>query len=205
MKNKTSRSPGRPRMFEREDALDRAVIAFWAKGYSGTTLDDLTESMGINRPSLYASFGGKHDLYMEAIDRYAMTYGCQPVKALQSETDIKKSVAAFLDASIRCVTSKDGPKGCLISTVAADDAEKDSQVRDKINSIFTETDRVIADHFKAAQRSGQLFEGASPDSLARMTFSITHSFAARARVGASRKELSHLAKALMAVLFPASN
>ncbi len=56
-------------MFVREDALDRAVIAFWAKGFSGTTLDDLTESMGINRPSLYASFGSKHDLYIESIER----------------------------------------------------------------------------------------------------------------------------------------
>ena len=205
MKNKSSRPRGRPRTFDRDEVLDRAVTAFWEKGYSGTSLDDLTEAMGINRPSLYATFGSKHDLFMEVIDRYAVTLGCQPVKALHSEPDIKKAVAAFLEASIRCVTSKDGPRGCLIVSVALEDAGIDEQVRSKLAGIFAETDRVIADHFRLAQDQGQLSQESDPQALARMTISMTHSFAARARVGASRAKLSSLAKEFVAVLFPAPN
>jgi len=205
MKNTSSRRPGRPQEFDRDTALDGAVMAFWEKGYSATSLDDLTEAMGINRPSLYATFGSKHDLFMEVIDRYAVTLGCQPVKALHSEPDIKKAVAAFLKASIRCVTSKDGPKGCLISTVAMEDAENDEKVRNKLSAIFAETDAVIADHFLLAQDQGQLSPASDPRALARMTISMTHSFAARARVGASRAKLSKLAKEFMAVLFTALN
>jgi AcrR family transcriptional regulator len=205
MKSKSSRRPGRPQKFDRDTALDGAVAAFWEKGYSGTSLDDLTVAMGINRPSLYATFGSKHDLFMEVIDRYSVTLGCQPVSALQSEPDIKRAVAAFLEASIRCVTSKDGPKGCLISTVAIENAENDGQIRNKLSMIFTETDKVIADHFVLAQSQGQLSQVSDPRALARMTISITHSFAARARAGASRAELSCLAKEFMAVLLPAAS
>ena len=202
MKNKSSRPPGRPRQFDRDKVLDRAVTTFWAKGYSGASLDDLTESMGINRPSLYATFGSKHDLFMEVIDRYAVTLGCQPVEALHGEADIRKAVAAFFEASIRCATAKDRPRGCLIISVAVQEADKDGQVRKKLSGIFAETDRVIADHFQAAQEKGQLSQGSDPRVLARLTISITHSFAARARVGASREELSRQANDFMAVLFP---
>ncbi len=204
MKYKSSRPRGRPRTFDRDEVLDRAVTTFWAKGYSGASLDDLTESMGINRPSLYGTFGNKHDLFMEAIDRYAATLGCQPVKALHGEPDIEQAVWAFFEASIRCVTSKDGPRGCLIASVATEEAETDAQVRDKLSGMFAETDRVVADRVRAAQDKGQLSQESDAQALARMIVSITHSFAARARVGTSREELSRLAKDFMTVLFPTS-
>ena len=202
MKGESSRTLGRPRAFDRDTVLDRAVATFWAKGYSAASLDDLTESMGINRPSLYATFGSKHDLYMEVIDRYAATLGCEPVKALLSEPDIEMAVAAYFEATIRCVTLKDGPKGCMIVSVAAEDAETDEQVRNKLNGMFAESDRIISDHFSATQDKGQLFQESDPEGLARMIISITHSFSTRARVGASRRELSRLGKEFMAVLFP---
>lgn len=202
MESKSSRSPGRPRTFDRDNVLDRAVTTFWAKGYSGASLDDLTETMGIRRPSLYATFGSKHGLFMEVIDRYAATFGCQPVSALQGEPDINKAVSAFFEASIRCVTSRDGPKGCLIASVATVEAEQDEQVRDKLIGMLAETDSVVADRFIAAQVQGQISRESDPRALARMVVSITHSFAIRARFGASRKELSHLAKDFMALLFP---
>lgn len=202
MKYKSSRPRGRPRAFDRDEVLDRAVTTFWAKGYGGASLDDLTENMGINRPSLYATFGSKHDLFMEAIDRYAVTLGCQPVNALYSEPDIENAVEAYFEASIRCVTSKDGPKGCLIASVATEEAEEDEKVRTKLSGMFTESDRTIADRFLVAQDKGQLSEELDPLALARMIVSITHSFAVRARVGTSREVLTRLAKQFVAVMFP---
>ena len=205
MKIKSTRPPGRPRKFDRDTVLDRAVLTFWEMGYKGASLDDLTESMGINRPSLYAAFGSKHDLFMEVIDRYAATLGCKPVMAFHGEAEIKEAVAAFFEASIRAATLKGKPRGCLIVSVAVQYAEKDKQVGKKLSGMFAEMDRLIADHFQVAQDKGQLSQKVDPQALARMVISVTHSIAARARVGASREELSRLAKDFMAVLFPAPN
>jgi len=205
MKIKSSRPPGRPRKFDRDKVLDRAVTTFWAKGYSRASLQDLTESMGINRPSLYATFGSKHDLFMEVIDRYASTFGRLPFSALKSNQDVRKVVAAFFEASIRCATSKGKPRGCLIANVATFEAEKDTQVREKVSGMFADTDRAISDYFRAAEDEGRLSHEHDPQALARMVISITHSIATRARVGASRKQLSVLVNDFMAVLFPTTN
>ncbi len=203
MKDNPPRLPGRPRKFDRDKALDCAVTTFWAKGYSGASLADLTTNMAINRPSLYAAFGNKHDLFMEVIDRYSATLGYKPVKALYSESNIEKAIEAFFEASIHCVTSN-GPRGCLIACVASEVAEIDQQVRNKLTRIFAETDKVVADRFLMAQDEGQLHQDADPQVLAQMTISIGHSFATRARVGASPRALFRLARGFMVVLFPKS-
>ena len=162
MKIKSSRPPGRPRAFDRDTVLDSAVTTFWAKGYNGASLDDLTESMGIYRPSLYAAFGSKHSLFMEVIDRYAGTLGCQPVKAFDGEPDIKKAVAAFFEATIRAATLNGKPRGCLIVSIAVQYAEKDEQVGKKLSGMFAEMDKIIAEQFVAAQNKGQLSQEVDP-------------------------------------------
>jgi AcrR family transcriptional regulator len=202
MEKISNRSRGRPRAFDRDAVLDRAVITFWSKGFSGASIDDLTAAMGINRPSLYAAFGSKQDLYLAAIDRYAQTHGSVPVKALLGERDVRTAVAAFFDATVRCATTAGGPKGCLIVCVAIEDAEKDDSVRTKLSGIFTHTDRVIADYLRAIQADGQSPGEVDPQALAGMIISVTHSLAARARVGAGRNELNEIARNFMAVLLP---
>ena len=205
MKNETPRPRGRPRAFDRDEVLDRAITTFWARGYSGASVDDLTGSMGINRPSLYATFGSKHDLFLEVIDRYASTFGRLPFSALKNNWDPREVVAAFLEASIRNATSKGRPRGCLIASVATTGAEKDTQVREKVSRIFADTERAITDYFRAARDDGRLSGEHNPQALARMVISITHSIATRARAGASRKQLSVLADDFVAVLFPTTN
>ena len=205
MKNETPRPRGRPRAFDRDEVLDRAITTFWARGYSGASVDNLTDSMGINRSSLYATFGSKHDLFLEVIDRYASTFGRLPFSAFKSNLDARSAVAAFLEVSIRCATSKGKPRGCLIANVATFEAEKDTQVREKVSGMFADTDRAISDYFRAAEDEGRLSHEHDPQALARMVVSVTHSIATRARAGASRKELSVLADDFLAVLFPTTN
>jgi AcrR family transcriptional regulator len=202
MKKKSTRPRGRPRSFDRDAALDRAITTFWAKGYNGASMDDLTKSMGISRPSLYATYGNKHDLFMATIDRYAETLGCKPMEAFFGERHITDAVAAFLDMGIRCVTAENEPKGCLIASVATVRAQEDAQVRGKLSVIFSEVERLITDGFVAAQDQGQLPQDANPQALASIVISISHSFAARARVGARPEDLSRMAKSFLAVLLP---
>ena len=193
---------GRPRAFVRDNVLDRAVIAFWERGYSGSSLDNLTDSMGINRPSLYTAFGSKHDLFMDVIDRYAATLGCVPFSALKNDVPIRQAVAGFFELSIRCATTKGKPRGCLIANVATIEAENNGQVKDKLAAMFADTERAIADYFRAAKDDGRLPGGHEPKALARMVTSVTHSIATRARAGASRHELSVMANDFVTVLFP---
>lgn len=204
MKNEKPRPRGRPRAFDRDDVLDRAVTTFWARGYRGASVDDLTGSMGINRPSLYAAFGNKHDLFLEVIDRYASTFGRLPFSAFKSDLDTRSAVAAFLEVSIGCATSKGKPKGCLVANVAIFEAEEDTQVREKVSGMLAETEQAISDYFRAARDDGRMSGDHDPQALARMVISITHSIATRARAGTSREQLTVLADDFMALLFPAT-
>lgn len=197
-----SRQRGRPRSFDWDEALDRAVLVFWDRGYEGASINDLRQAMGINPPSLYAAFGSKRNLFLAAIDRYAATLGSRPFGAFCLEPDARKAVANLFESSIRCATEKGKPRGCLIASVATVEATKDSDVRSKLADIFTRTDQAIAEHLQEAQKNNQTPAIADPKKMANMVISVTHSIATRARSGADPKELSQLADNFIEVFFP---
>lgn len=201
-KEKTLRRRGRPRSFDRDDALDRAIIVFWEKGYEGASLDDLTKAMRISPPSLYAAFGSKRELFNAAIDRYASTLGRRPFDAFCLEPDARAAVASLFDTSIRCATEYGKPKGCLIANIATMEAENDRALRDKLNGIFAHTDNAIADHLRGVELECDPTTADDHLALAAMAVSVTHSIAMRARSGASRAELIKLADNFLQVLFP---
>src|SRR6266571_4767093 len=104
---------GRPRAFDIDKALDRALRVFWRKGYEGATLSDLTKAMGINRPSLYAAFGNKEDLFRKALDRYAQGPAAYVREALSKPT--ARAVAqALLGGTVDLLTDPRNPHGCLM-------------------------------------------------------------------------------------------
>src|SRR4051812_28497699 len=103
----------RPRAFDLEVAVDSALHVFWAKGYEGASLDDLTAAMGINRPSLYAAFGSKEALFRRAIDRYVTTYGAGITAALEADT-AREAVARTLRAYADAAGRPGCPAGCFM-------------------------------------------------------------------------------------------
>ncbi len=202
MKNENPRPRGRPLKFDRGEALDHAVDTFWANGYTATSLEDLTTSMGINRPSLYGAFGNKHDLFMKSIDRYAETIGREPLDAFLAEQDIRRAVDAYFQTTIRCVTSPDRPRGCLIMNVAGERAATDPEVRACMSDAYDARVKAVSERLRETRDNGQLPADTDPDSLARMITSVMHSLAARARAGASIEELSDLAQNFLNLLVP---
>ena len=195
-----SHSPqrGRPRSFDTDAALDAAVLVFWEKGYDGTSLTDLTSAMGINRPSLYATYGNKRDLFIRAIDRYATTHGSQAFSALQLEPDNRLAVQRFFEASIDCALAEGTPRGCLINTVATDAAGTDAELRSKLSRMFERTDAALARRMAASHESSNH----DPEQLALMAHAVTHSIMTGARAGASREDLTAVAVSFLAVFFP---
>src|SRR5713226_9446609 len=103
---------GRPRAFDIDEALDRALNVFWRKGYEGTSLPDLTRAMGINRPSLYAAFGNKSALFSKVLDRYAQGQACHVRDAL-AEPTARAVAEKLLSGTIDLLTDPGHPHGCL--------------------------------------------------------------------------------------------
>src|SRR5438094_9922303 len=112
-KRQAASTVGRPRAFDVDEALDQALKVFWRKGYEGTSLPDLTKAMGINRPSLYAAFGNKEELFRKALDRYAEGPAAYAAEALNEPT--ARAVAELLlEGSVNLLTDPRNPRGCLV-------------------------------------------------------------------------------------------
>ena len=110
---------GRKREFDKDKALKAAMLVFWEKGYAGTSMADLTASMGINKPSLYAAFGNKEQLHRRALELYAKHYGGANITRLQDESlPLRQRLSKFLDAVVDMQFDEDLPRGCLVSSCA---------------------------------------------------------------------------------------
>ncbi|MBI3227688.1 MAG: TetR/AcrR family transcriptional regulator [Mycolicibacterium cosmeticum] len=179
----------RPREFDRESALESAMIAFWeCGGYDQTSIAQLTKAMGIGSPSLYAAFGSKRDLYTEAVERYAQRPGTPLTLALDEPT-AHAFAARLLDAAIVDCTKRGQPKGCLVNTdpllVDRRDGGRD----------------VIAARLARAKADGDLPAAADPGTLAELLIIVINGLSTRARDGASRGELRAVAATVVGSMF----
>jgi len=182
---------GRPRAFDADQALDRALDVFWRKGYEGATLPDLTEAMGINRPSLYAAFGNKEALFRKALDRYVAGPAAYVRQALEQPT--ARGVAEALFAGeIELLANPKNPRGCLAVQSALACGETASAVREELCARRKSLELAIRRRFKKAQAERDLPAGVDAAALAGFTTAVIHGLAVQAAGGASRKELKRV-------------
>ncbi|MEM8650415.1 MAG: TetR/AcrR family transcriptional regulator [Pseudomonadota bacterium] len=177
---------GRPRKFDKDEALLAAVNVFWEKGYDGASMKDLTEGMGINSPSLYSAFGDKHNLYLQAIDRYISNDACAPMIAFETEPDIRKAVGSFFKESIEYATEQGGSRvGCFLSSCVSTSAGEVEGVQELLKRSIEETDTRLAKRFEQAKAEGLLREDFPSLERARLMFDLRQGFILRARAGLS--------------------
>jgi AcrR family transcriptional regulator len=146
---------GRPRAFDVDKALDRALKVFWRKGYEGASLPDLTRAMGINRPSLYAAFGNKEALFRKAIDRYAAGPASHVKEALNQPTALAVT-KRLLGGSIDLITDSRNPRGCFMvqgALACGDDADRIRRELVKRRAAF---EAALAERFERALAEGDL-------------------------------------------------
>jgi AcrR family transcriptional regulator len=183
---------GRPREFDVDQALERALRVFWRKGYVGTTLQDLTKAMGINRPSLYAAFGSKEGLFRKALDRYDEGPACYVREALNEPT--ARAVAErLLLAAIDVVTDRRNPHGCLMVQGALACGEAAESVRRELVSRRLAGETALRERFERAISDGDLPVDSHPADLARYVAAVIQGIAVQAAGGASRAELRRVA------------
>lgn len=184
---------GRPRGFDLDLALDRALHVFWRKGYEGTSLSDLTKAMRINRPSLYAAFGNKEALFRKALDRYSRGPTAFYDDALRAPT-ARAVVERLLRGTIELLTDPQTPRGCLIvqSALACGDAA--DSVRKEVSARRKAGEAALRRRFQRAKREGDLPAKADPADLARYTTTVMHGMAVQGAGSATRPQLLRVMK-----------
>lgn len=183
---------GRPRSFDLDTALDRALRVFWRKGYEGTSLSDLTRAMRINRPSLYAAFGDKESLFRKALDRYMVRETRYWQKAIDAPT-VREFVEKLLRGAAEAMSRAGSPRGCLLVQGALTCSAEAESVRRELSARRQAGEAAIRGRLKLAKKEGDLPAGADPGTLARYLTTVMQGMAVQAAGGANRTELRRVA------------
>lgn len=182
---------GRPREFDMDVALDAALSVFWAKGYEGASLEDLTRAANITRPSLYAAFGDKHALFVRALDRYDSVYMRFAREALDEPTSLRV-VECILRGALELQTKYPEHRGCLGVNGALACSDDGEAVRRELVKRRAISERALARRLERARDEGDLPEGADPVTLAAFVSTISQGMAVQAKAGAPVKRLEAL-------------
>jgi TetR/AcrR family transcriptional regulator, copper-responsive repressor len=193
--------PGRPRAYDPEAALERALDAFWQKGYTGTSLDDLAAATGMNRPSLYAAFGDKRALYLKALDHYSRRTGAVMQKAVADDLDLRDALMRIYENALAIYFPMEGPpRGCFSVGTATTEAVEDPEIRAALVRGVRSLDKFFEARIRAAREAGELASAADPAALAMLASATLHTIAIRARAGLPRGELAEMARKAVAVI-----
>jgi AcrR family transcriptional regulator len=194
MELKESRaSPGRPRAFDIDRALDRALRVFWEKGYEGTSLSDVTKAIGINRPSLYAAFGNKESLFRKVLDRYVEKTLAFVLEAV-NEPVAREFAKRLLHSAADMVSNPDNPPGCLTVRGALASREEADPIRFELALRRSEGEALIRKRLNRAKREGDLPRDANPADLARYLATVYQGMSVQAAGGATREQMRRVAK-----------
>ena len=192
---------GRPRAYQPEIALGRALELFRKGGLAATSLDELSAATGMNRPSLYGAFGDKRELYIKSYQRYRDDARAAMRGIFREAIPIRKRLERIFAVALGIYLSGEaGPRGCFTVVTAASDAVADPEIRAMVIEGLTELDKAFAFSFRTARENGELPAAADPAVLAQMASATLHSIAIRARAGIPRKELEAMAKGAIDVL-----
>jgi AcrR family transcriptional regulator len=189
------RRRGRPRAYDPQAALQHATDSFWRTGYSGTSLDDISAATGMNRPSLYAAFGDKRALYLEALAGYWQLAFADMREALAGDRPLEEALIRAYDGALSIYFSGEGrPRGCFVIGTAVTEAVEDLEIRNSLMAGFQTFDDDFEARFRTAREKGELKGDADPAALAILATATMHTIAARARAGVPRDELRELAR-----------
>jgi AcrR family transcriptional regulator len=188
------RQRGRPRAYDADTALAQAMSAFWQFGYSGTSLDQLSDATDMNRPSLYAAFGDKRALYLQTLDRYTERSKEGIAKAFDPQLTLAEGLQRFYDYALASyLPSGDPARGCYLIGTAVTEALGDEEVRTRLASALREFEWMVEARIKQARDDGEIDATPDPQALAMIALAVLYSMAIRSRAGESRALLKSVA------------
>ena len=197
MEHRKSSSPiGRPRAFDTDEALEKALRVFWAKGYEGATVADLTEAMGINKPSLYAAFGNKESLFKKVLERYSQGPGAYVPKAFDAPT-AKEVAERLLDGAAWVLGNPANPGGCLTIQGALVCGDEAAAVKNELISLRSGTFETMVRRFDQGKEAGEFSHEVDTIRLARYISTVIQGMSVQSASGASHEELKGIAEQAM--------
>lgn len=185
---------GRPRQFDEEAALTAAMLTFWEKGVSATTLDDLEAAMEMTRPSIYLAFGDKEALYRRALARFCGQLDQGVDQTLEGPSRLRPALVAFFDGAIEVYTSTQPSMGCLMVCTAPAEALSRPDVGADLADLFERLDRALERRLRRAIDDGELPQETSAGLTAQLLQATLQSVALRARAGTPKHQLQKLAR-----------
>lgn len=183
---------GRPLEFDPREALDKALELFWRHGYEGTSLADLTKAMGIVRPSLYATFGDKEELFRQVVDLYWSRH-MGFARAAREKPTARAVVEALLFGFADAVTGSGTPAGCLGVNGALACSPASEDIQKELAARRTRDEAILRKRLERARSEGDLPEDVSPADLAGFITTVLRGMAVQAKSGASRQDLRRVA------------
>ncbi len=192
---------GRPRAYQPEVALGKALELFRKGGFAATSLDDLSAATGMNRPSLYGAFGDKRELYIKAYQRYRADAAAAMIDIFKDQQPIRQRLERIFAVALDIYLSGDaGPRGCFTVMTAASEAVSDPDIRAMVLEGLSEMDKAFAACFRRAREKGELAPSADPAVLAQLASATIHSIAIRSRARVPRKELEAIVNGAIDVM-----
>jgi TetR/AcrR family transcriptional regulator, copper-responsive repressor len=188
---------GRPRGFDREEALETAMRLFWSRGYEATSISDLTKAMGVMPPALYGAFGDKKRLFLEAVDRYQQGAGSFAHKALTQEPTAERAIRRLLLDAATAFTNPDCPKGCMVVTSATNCTTHSGDIYEALAERRRAVESAVRARIAAGHKAGELSDEADADALTGVVTATLYGMAIKARDGAPRARLRRTVDQLM--------
>jgi TetR/AcrR family transcriptional repressor of nem operon len=188
---------GRPREFDADAALDRATELFWQRGYEGTSVQDLVDALGINRASLYATFGDKAQLFDSVLTRYQSWVDASVGQALAPPAAGAGAIRAYFSALIPVATRKSGPRGCLMLNTVTGGATAPVELQERVRAVVEQTTRQIEE---ALARDPSLAGRPDLHALARFFAAEGHGLSILGRTGVPPRELERAAEVALSIL-----
>lgn len=196
----TSRPVGRPRAFDRDDALLAAARLFWSRGYSGTTTRALSSALGMSTSSIYAAFGSKAGLFEEAVRTYAERYRTIYIEAC-AEPELGDVLGQLLRRSVEEFTQPSAQHpGCLISSAAMTDTPDTIDIRTYVGELHSSNERLLRERIEQERDESRLRIDIAPSTLAALVQTLWHGLSTQSNQGVGRDRLLEIVEAALATL-----
>lgn len=189
---------GRPRAFDRDGALQKAMTVFWEHGYEAASISDLTAAMGISSPSLYAAFSCKEQLFRDAVALYNETLGATAAAELRERPTAREAISAVLRHHAAVFCDADYPRGCMIVLAATTCSDRSRSVHEYLADWRMALERDFTERIERGIADGDVPAGADAAAIAAFFNSVNHGMAIQARDGADQTKLSVIAESAIA-------
>jgi AcrR family transcriptional regulator len=194
-----ARAPGRPREFDMDEALDKAVHVFRERGFNATSISDLADAMGLVTGSIYKAFKDKRAVFLAAYDRYAFTRDLQLQKIFRLDKPGKEKIRDFLKLYVDVSYGIDGRRGCLVVASAIELATYDSEVAKRVKDSLSTTEEQIIALILEGQKDGSIPLNIDPEVAARFMLCFFQGLRVVGKTGPASKDMKHAADLAMIV------